>query len=49
MQIPFVGFQPVQSSEHMLVKFKLNKNFIFNHDFYLGIWYIWFMPNIFIC
>ena len=27
MQIPFVGFQPIQSSEHMLVK---KKHFIFH-------------------
>lgn len=47
MQISFVGFQPVQSSEHMLVNLHLLVNpvkciIIIN---FVGFGRIWFMPN----
>jgi asparagine N-glycosylation enzyme membrane subunit Stt3 len=49
MQVAFVGFQPVQSSEHMLVRLGFAKALHFEKStiyiilFRLGIWCLWFV------
>lgn len=49
MQISFVGFQPVQSSEHMLVSYVLKIKNIFFMFFFTGARCFWFMPNFGFC
>lgn len=44
MQIPFVGFQPVLTSEHMGVNFSLNYYYHY-YPLLLGVWHIWALPD----